>query len=243
MRIPWSSEALLHPVLGSVRPYAERLAAFEEWPSVDALDAALRDRLAVGSAVRLELQHKKKPRRRRAPLDRDSLYVVRITEHGRIPTRERSWHDLTNALVWAAFPKSKRALTARQLAILDARVPRSATALPNARSREEDALAMVDEGGILLATSDDDAAAVSAALRRGQPAALRSAAPYVFGHALMEHAIAGRTDVRGYAVVLAVEEPGSPRSVDAALARWIERGDELSEPAPWRALRVDAVYG
>lgn len=241
----WSSTALAHPVLDSVRPYADRLASFRDWPTVEMLDASLRDRLALEPAVELEEQHKK-PRRRRAPLDRDALYVVRIARHGRIPTRPRSWHDLTNALVWAAFPKAKRALTARQLMILDARVPLDATSLPNARSREEDALAMLDEGGIVIATGSDRVEAISASLRSGDPGVLRAPpellATYVFGHALMEHAIAGRTEVRGYAVVLALDEWRSLSAVDAALSEWIERGEELSVPAPWRALRLDAAY-
>jgi hypothetical protein len=237
----WCRDALSHPALDAVRPYAERLASFTEWPSVPAMDVLLRDRLSIDPAVSLEPQARK-PRRRRAALDREALYVVRIARHGRVPTRERSWHDLTNALVWAAFPRSKRALAARQLAILDARVPRDAMQLPNARSREEDALAMLDEGGVVIAATDGDAASLAAAQRAGDRDALRArGVPHVFGHALMEHAIAGRTDVRGYAVVLAARDPRCTDDVDAALAAWIAHTDALLAPAPWRAIALDEV--
>jgi hypothetical protein len=33
--------------------------------------------------------------------------------HGRIPTRERSWHDVFNVLAFALYPNSKAALHAR----------------------------------------------------------------------------------------------------------------------------------
>lgn len=232
----------MHPALESVRAYADRLAVFRDWPSVEELDASLRDRLALDPAMALEEQ-RVKPRRRRGPLDRDGLYVVRIARHRRIPTRPRSWHDLTNALVWAAFPRSKRALADRQLAILDGRVPLEARSLPNARSREEDALAMLDEGGMVIATSPERVDAFFTALREGDHDALRSplASMQVFGHALMEHAIGGRTDVQGYAVLLAVEAWRSIDAIDAALAGWIARGDELHAPAAWRALRLDVI--
>ena len=236
----WSPSLLAHPALGAVRPYADRLAALDDWPSVEALDALLSDRLAIEPAVSLERQHRKR-KRRRAPLDRSAIYAVRIHEHRRVPTRERSLHDLTNALVWAAFPRSKRALAARQHAITIARVPPGATALPNARTREEDALAMLDEGGILIAATPDRAPALEAALRAEDHAALRGAPAHVFGHALMEHAIGGRTDVRGYALVLSSEAPREVDAVDAALAAWIASTDALSSPATWRALPLDAV--
>ena len=150
----WSQTLLAHPALDAVRPYADRLAPLDAWPSVEVLDSLLSDRLAIEPAVSLERQHGKR-KRRRAPLDRSAIYAVRIHEHRRVPTRERSLHDLTNALVWAAFPRSKRALTARQHAITIARVPPEATSLPNARTREEDALAMLDEGGIVIAAAPD----------------------------------------------------------------------------------------
>jgi hypothetical protein len=226
-----------------VRPYADRLAVLSQWPSVGALDALHRDRLGLDPAVSQEPQAKK-ARRRRAPLDREGLYVVRVARYGRLPTRERSWHDLTNALVWAAFPRSKRALAARQLAILDARVPSDALRLPNARSREEDALAMLDEGGIVLATTPDRVEAIERAQRANDGDALRGAAvAHVFGHALMEHAIAGREDVRGYALVLAADDPRLIEEVDAALAEWIAHTDALPAPAPWRALPLCDALG
>ena len=60
------------------------------------------------------------------------------------------WHDFLNALVWATFPRAKLALHRRQHAAIERWIPPGATQLPNARTREQDALALVDEGGVLL---------------------------------------------------------------------------------------------
>jgi hypothetical protein len=90
------------------------------------------------------------PRRRAAPLDPRALYDARITLEGVVPTRERSWHDFMNALVWGTFPRAKRALHARQHAAIAARIAPGARTLPPARTRELDALALLDEGGVVL---------------------------------------------------------------------------------------------
>lgn len=244
-QLVWPGPLLTSPVLASVAPWAARIASMPAFPSVAELDAALRDRLALAPGVSLEPQVK--TRKRRGPLDRDALYEVRIHVHRRVPTRERSWHDLTNALVWAAFPRSKRALTARQHAITEAVLPPGATRLPGARTREQDALAMVDEGGIVLLAPASDAEELRRAQREGDEAALGAslaagrAAALVFGHAMMEHAIDGILAVRGYGIVLAVDAlPDSLEArieaADAALARWIATTDEVREPAPWRGI-------
>ena len=232
-------------MLSSVAPWAARIASMPAFPSVAELDAALRDRLALEPAVSLEPQVK--TRKRRGPLDRDALYEVRIHVHRRVPTRERSWHDLTNALVWAAFPRSKRALTARQHAITEAVLPPGATRLPGARTREQDALAMVDEGGIVLLAAANEVERVRRAQREGDEAAMGalleagSAAALVFGHAMMEHAVLGTLGVRGYGIVLELDP--LPTSLEArieacdiALARWLATSDELREPSPWRGI-------
>lgn len=233
----FSSSHFDHPVLASVRPYGERLRAFESWPSVAELDSMLRDRLRIAPSVALEAQEKK--RRRRGPLERDSLYVVRIHDAGHIPTRERSWHDLLNALVWAAFPESKRALTLRQRAITEIRVPITARSLPGARTREEDALAMLDEGGIVV-LAKDRGRTLDALRARAPISAWGDVSVHVFGHALMEHAILGDVSVRGYGVVLE-SESHDVTSADLTLARWISDARELLVPELWRGVSLESI--
>jgi len=122
------------------------------------------------------------PRSRRAKhRSVEALYDVRIHRDGEVSTRLGNAHDLFNALIWAMFPRAKRAVARRQhdahLRRLGARVG----ALPNARSREQDTLAMIDEGGVLVGPCGS----------------------LLFGHALYEHLYVGDPGVRGYPVRLA----------------------------------------
>lgn len=173
----------------AVRAAADRLRGFPTFPSVAQLDRALRDLVPI----RFVPQPPKK-RRRRGPVDPSALYDGRITVHGEVPTREGSWHDLMNALVWASFPSAKQALHARLYRAMCARIEAGATRLPNARTREQDELAMLDEGGVLIAGE-----------RR-----------LVFGHAILEHRIvAPEMPIRP----CEVELDGS--DADRALARWL----------------------
>ena len=86
---------------------------------------------------------------------------------GTVPTRRDNLHDLLNALVWARFPRAKHALSLRQVALARAR---DAVVGPRVRTREQDACAMVDEGGMVVGPA-----------RRA-----------IFGHAALEDAILGR---------------------------------------------------
>jgi hypothetical protein len=90
-----------------------------------------------------------------------------------VPTRPRSWHDFLNALVWGRFPRAKRALHERQHGELVSSVPAGAKHLPGARSREHDALALLDEGGVVLLAAHGSRIGV------------------VFGHALYEGLVLG----------------------------------------------------
>ena len=53
-------------------------------------------------------------------------------------------------LAWATFPRAKRMVNARQVAALRARAAEPSSRLPGARTREQDALAMLDEGGLIV---------------------------------------------------------------------------------------------
>lgn len=125
-----------------------------------------------------------------------------------MPTRPCNLHDLLNALIWAAFPLSKKALTQR-LAQLQRQRAAGQAKLPVARTRPHDRLALIDEGGVLHL-----------------PSAANAAAPctWIFGHAILEHAYAGIHNIRGAAMQLRQpsdarhEMPATRADVDHVLA-------------------------
>ena len=77
-------------------------------------------------------------------------YELRIAETGEVETRPENWHDLFNALVWIAFPKSKARINAQHAAILE----EGGEAEAKHRGPARDALTVFDEGGVIVATSD-----------------------------------------------------------------------------------------
>jgi len=135
-----------HPDFWPIARAAAVFKDFEDWPH----PTAYGDAFAIPNPpVRFEcapIKRKRPP----GPIDREALYDAKITKHGIVSTRARMWHDYLNALVWATFPRAKRALHRRQHLAIEKWLPAGATQLPNARTRELDALALIDEGGVLF---------------------------------------------------------------------------------------------
>lgn len=184
-----------HRAFASVRCALGLVATSEELPDVRAIDEALAGRAGVRFV----------PSPRKPLGSRD--YNARVSGLREVPTRAGHWHDFANALVWATFPRAKRALHVRQSLRLE---ERHASGAAN-RTPEEDALAILDEGG-LLAVYDEAA---------GRERVL------VFGHAVLESVALGRPLVlgRGARVAvrsLALDEGALLAEVDASLARALE---------------------
>lgn len=225
-------------------------------PSVRELDAIL----GPLAGVRFEPQAPARSRRSTRVLDVASRYDGMIATRGVVPSREGSLHDILNALVWASLPATKRAIHARQYAVMRAHVPSDATRMPNARPREADVLAMLDEGGLVFAVRTPEArAALERALVTGEADAVAASARtlaievQVLGHAVLEHLAEAREgDPRAAAYVVVVErEAPAGGDVDAALARGpidralalrvAEHGAMLAPP-PWPAVPVRALF-
>jgi hypothetical protein len=209
---------LFWPVAPAARALLEHAEADPDFPSVQSLHRVFgtepRD-----APVRF-VPATPRPRRGRRPqaIDLRALYDARITLDRVVPTRARSWHDLMNALVWGTFPRAKRALHARQHRAIAARVEPGARTLPPARTRELDALALLDEGGVVLPGGD-------------------VARAVVFGHAIYESLALGIPPAVVAAIALDVAE-GTPRAVDEALALEIEDGARLRTPEELRRVHL-----
>ena len=220
-----------HPLAWPVRPLAERFAGLGEWPTIADLNARLGD--AVGEGIAFVPAA---PRgRRRAPIaSADDLYDGRIVRDGCVPSRTGSWHDFFNALVWAAWPSSKRALHARQHAAIARRFGGPTRPLPPARTLELDRLAMLDEGGVVVLAGPDVAGAIERAIRRGEAAALDQAIAagaaelLLFGHALYDRLRGDDGRMLAHAEVVAGDRSGAPSArlerADHALARALGEG-------------------
>jgi hypothetical protein len=164
--------------------------------------------------------------------------------HGRIPTREHSWHDTFNVLAFVLYPVSKATLHARIHALACARERK----MP--RSREEDALTLIDEVSLLVAGPSDAIAAFERARPGKMIAELDSIVRElglfvdVLGHALLEHLMLARPEVGAGVVTIALPGALTRARVDLALAQRISEGafpkPGLSPTLPWPDACVDA---
>lgn len=232
---------------------AEAFRALPEWPAIERWNRLLpedpRRVNAHGTPIRFEAQTPRPaPRRRRGALSRDCLYEATVYTRGVVPSRAGSWHDFFNMLVWAAFPRSRRALNARHYRCLERWVPERFERLPNARLREQDALSMLDEGSVLLVCAASRAHATNDAIARGDHPALHAliregaARALIFGHALYEHLVSSDATVRAAPVVLSTEapiarDPAARRDLaDDLFARALEDPGNFTEPSAAPAL-------
>lgn len=181
----WAPARLAHPWFAAVADLVDRLAGAHDWPSVAMLNDCFAAELASVGARLVESGKTKAALTVDGFIDPSSLYEVRIVEHGEIPTRARNAHDLLNTLVWAAFPRTKLALS-RALATLQRERAAGRARLPATRTPAHDRLALVDEGALVCV------------------AGTRSTSTWIFGHAILEHAYAGDLAVRGTRVDLAL---------------------------------------
>ena len=214
--------------------WSEFLALLEAsaWPSI----AALAARLPTDAPVRFAAQTRE--------LLADGLhYERRIAECGMVATRERSWHDLFNALAWLRFPELKRALNARQVAEITHMGSKR-------RSRAQYALTHFDEAGVVVALRDPSLLALwdthdwhglfwceRAAWRDGRIEVV------VFGHALLEHALDPRRLLVGKALVVALAQGVPVDAAIAACATNIREGRVLRDPLELRPLPLSGIPG
>ena len=186
------------PMLAPYAQAAAGLASRGDWPPRRALDALLRER-GVKNAQGLAMTAV-------APDCAPALsYESRVHERGELAVRERDWHDLFNVLVWCVFPATKAALNARHVAA--SALERDAAN----RGRARDALTLFDESGAIVVSTEPDLLDDLRAFRWKRlfvterervRAGLRV---YLFGHALLEKALAPYVGMTAHAIALPVE--------------------------------------
>lgn len=228
------------PIFSGFRAHSAWLHG-AHWPAVAELDAAL------GAAVHAYGDATLHFVAQDAQLLADGLhYEARIHRHGAIATRPDNWHDLLNALVWLRWPRLKAALNLRQVLDLERHGPAQ-------RSRAQCALTHFDEGGVIVVLRD----AALLPLWDGHHwqrlfVDARDAwcdgriELHVFGHALLEHAIApGLLPTAKCLVVLDAGEPQNPcrPALESALAGAIVRGELLCDPQELRPLPLAGIPG
>jgi hypothetical protein len=232
-------------------PLARAAAAIgpaSDWPSLEQLDALYAAIAARRAGEPLRFAPDVRTRRRGVPAQLAERYDGRIALGGEVPTRPQHWHDLLNALCFATWPKSKRALHARQL---DAFTRREPDLRLGVRTAEQDALTLFDEGGAVIAVQSSVASELRAALVHSDVDAIATlvgagqARVAPFGHALFEHMVEGLPCPGACARPIALDAlPRDPEALldalDAALARELADAANFLAPADNAHLRLQS---
>lgn len=236
-----STPAPLTPVGAALRaspfalPFAPLVGALfdDAYPDHATMDAAYRARRAeLGDTDTPFRFVPPPPRKRGGPVDAASSYDGFVARERSVPTRTANVHDAFNFVVFLHFPRAKLALHARQLRAREAWIGEGASRIPGARTREQDALTVFDEGGVVLLGPPEE---------RYEPGQLGMKV-FVFGHAVLEHFAEGRGAMHAAAlsldVPLAADEAAAPfrARIDAALA------EAIAAPSRFCDTGLDAAY-
>lgn len=167
------------------------------------------------------------------PHPADPYYEVHLYETGLVSTRPKSLHDLLNALVWLAFPRTK----ARINALHAAEIPRES----GRRGRKRDLLTLLDEGGVIVECADEELLGLLRDFRwkdlfwHNRDRVLKSLRFSVLGHGVLEKALEPWPGVTCKALPLHPGPDLDTRAADSLAA--------LPQNATPRDLPVVPVFG
>jgi len=175
-------------------------------------------------------------------------YEKHIFETGEVSTREDSWHDLFNALVWCRLPKLKAAMNALHYAHLDEEVA-------GRRGPQRDALTLLDESGAVVVCRDR-ALLEALGARDWQRAFVElrqrwtaDAHLLICGHALLEKLRTPYKAITAHALLIHIDwtsehlrKAGPVSRLDETLAAQLQEGGCRS-PADLSPLPLMGIFG
>ena len=216
-----------HPAFVALASALAPFRGHARWPTVDDWNAHVPASLTSVSGAPIKFIPQPPKKKGAIPYDE------RIFTLGEVPSRPHNWHDFFNMLVWLTFPNTKRAINARQRSALRPGAP--------TRTPEQDALAMLDEGGALVLTKTP----IAEIVHRGDASALAErvaagdARVVILGHAIYEHLVVGSGVVRAFVQVIKAVDL---EAADRELARSLERAAPLPDKSRVPLPIVDALF-
>jgi len=143
----------------------------------------------------------------RGKLPFEAQYEPRGYLAGEVQMREHNWHDLLNALVWLAFPKTKAVLNARHYhALMEERASGHTR-----RGAVRDVNTLFDESGVIVVYADNQLAGLQRNFKwkelfwQRREQVKTSMGFYLFGHGLYEKALQPYVGMTGQGLLLAAE--------------------------------------
>ena len=174
----------------------------------------------------------------------EETFEPRAFLKGEVLVRPNNWHDIFNALVWIAFPKTKAVINHQQyLAMLDRGCPN--------RSPRGDALTLFDEDGVVVFSSCLELIKLVRAFCwkdlfwKQRRKMIREMEFIIFGHALYEKMLSPRLGITAKSILiyypaLAEKKTAEIKNVDNILSSYILQPEKLSHG---RALSPIPILG
>ncbi len=184
-------------------------------------------------------------------------YEQHIFQTGEISTRQNSWHDLFNALVWSRFPRIKAAMNGMHHAEIE-----SASRLGCGQGRDlgrgpvRDALTLFDECGVVVVSRRSEV--LQALVQRDWKALFlthrdcwqRDCAVFVLGHALLEKFLKPYKAITAQALLfhddgsfLQQDRSRQWQDIDSGLSVQLSAGARLRSTAELSPLPVMGIPG
>lgn len=203
----WHTDFVATPAFQHLRPWLDALQA-DDWPALARLNAYAEQqnlRNAIGMPVRFSPQNSTCGQHE---------YETGIHASGLVPSRERNWHDLFNALTWLAFPATKAALNG----VHQTSLPRGVN-----RLSASDAATLFDESGLVLSGEDGSLAELLAARRWHEAFITRRAdwrqlKVHIIGHAVLEKLLSPWPGITAKCLFIRTSTASDLKSLDAAIA-------------------------
>jgi len=189
-------------------------------------------------------------RQKRTELNLSELYDGKIALGGQIYCLDQSYHDLFNVIIFSALPRAKRALHTRQFHALqqwlEPEHTRSAR-LPGRRTREQDALTLFDEGGVVLAVSHAERSRLEGCKAATSVAPFEPSThrvPILFGHALLEHLYEGHRALRASGLFITLPDSAFQSADPAFFCHRIDDllAERLENPLEFRTPKADFIF-
>ncbi len=219
---------LSSPFFESLRPALLKFQANDQFPSISELN----QKLSV-ERIKFVIQGAKSE-------DFSLGYEPRIFEKGEIQTRENSWHDFFNALVWSQFTETKRAINSLHYHLQRQRFP------IKQRLPTENMLTLFDENGVIVISQDPELLDL---IRQHQWQTLfwekRDAVKnhlqvYIFGHGLCEKLLHPYIGITAKALLF---NHGEISSIDDLTAKFISDNKNDLSPTLLSPLPVLGIPG
>lgn len=170
-------------------------------------------------------------------------YEQIIHEEGCVPTRENSWHDFFNALIWLQFPKTKQLLNQLHVEQISQHGVHPRTLMRNQ-------ITHFDECGLVLVGTDPSARVIVDALRNHdwhqalfekRDAWHQVIHPLVFGHANLEMLLDPFLSLTGKWLYIECEGINNLDNIDSLLTSHIQQNNLFSAKGQLKPLPLLGV--